>query len=69
MNVQKVVKPPQIHKVLESKKDQNIVIAACGRWLRLDTTKETTQEVTCKYCMIYLEGALTTKDESTQQGG
>ena len=66
MNVKRIPKPTPVHKVAETREETGIVIAICGHWFSHDTYTETTEEVTCKSCMQYLEGGLTAQERSRE---
>ena len=50
MNAQIVVKHLPVHKVVVIK--DHAVILACGKWLEKERISETTENVTCKACLV-----------------
>jgi len=66
MNIQKVKKQPPIHKVVEVLKDKGVVVSACGHWFNQDDYKETSENITCRTCLVYLKGGLTSQERSSE---
>lgn len=68
MNVRKASRPPPIHRIVEVRSG-GTVIAACGHWFDLNATdRETTDEVTCKSCLAYLQGSQIAKEKAVRDG-